>query len=41
MFVITSRPSLVEKFTLSWLEYYFPKMFDEVIFTNKTMDLQL
>jgi len=41
MFVITSRPSLVEKFTLSWLEYYFPKMFDEVIFTNKTLDVEL
>jgi phosphoglycolate phosphatase-like HAD superfamily hydrolase len=41
MFVITSRPSLVEKNTLSWLNRYFPQKFDEVIFTNKTMDVGL
>lgn len=35
LFVITSRPEEIKKKTNEWIDTYFPKMFNDVCFTNQ------
>jgi uncharacterized HAD superfamily protein len=34
LFVVTSRPNMVQKQTIEWLEQHFPSTFKKVLFTN-------
>ena len=41
IYVITARPELLKEQTYSWLNRYFPGLIDDVIFTNKHLDIKI
>ena len=40
VYIVTARPELLKDQTYSWVNKYLPNLVDDIVFTNKSVDLQ-